>query len=168
MKKALFVIDMQRIFVGKDHAKLFDYDKNLIDNVNGIIEENRNNIVVYFTHFMKRNFVNKFAPYHVYEKTPESELAEELNIVSENKFFKYKGDAFSNPELDKFLKQNNVDTVEVIGVDGAACVPMTAIGALKNGYKVVVNEKGIGTFKLYTKRKERYDKKLKQLGAQYK
>lgn len=165
-KKALLVIDMQEICVGKKHAQTFRYDcETLIDNVNGIIEQNQGNTIVYILNLMKKNLINRFAPVQVYENTPESALAGGLKIASENKFVKYKGDAFSNPELDKFLKANGIDTIEVVGVDGGGCVPMTALGAIKNGYKVIVNTNGIGTS--FVKRKEKYDIKLKQLGAEF-
>ncbi len=35
-----------------------------------------------------------------------------------------------------------------MGVDGGACVALTALGAIKNGYKVIVNEAAIGTMYL--------------------
>ncbi len=90
-----------------------------------------------------------------------------MKIVSDNKFVKYEGNAFSNLEFGRFLKDNHIDTVKVTGIDVGACVPMTAPGAIKNGYKVIVNNNGIGTFNLYKKKKEKYDIKLKQLGAEF-
>lgn len=168
MTKALLVIDMQEICVGNNHAKNFKYDcERLIESVNGIIEHNHNadNTVVYILNIMKKNLINKFAPFQVYDNSPESALVNGLKIVSDNKFVKYKGDAFSNPDLDKFLKANSIDTVEVVGVDGGACIPMTALGAVRNGYKVIVNTNGIGT--TFIKRKEKYDIKLKQLDVEF-
>lgn len=167
MKKALLVIDVQEVFVGENHTKLFDYDRGLVDRINSIIDENRNNVIVYIRHIMKRNLLNRLAPYHIYENTPQAEFANALKIISDNKFVKYEGNAFSNPDLDKFLKENGIDTVEVTGIDGGACVPMTALGAIKNGYRVIVNNNGIGTVKLHKKKKEKYDIKLKQLGAEF-
>ena len=70
--------------------------------------------------------------------------------------------------MDKFLKEKDIDAVEVVGIDGGACVPMTALGAIENGYKVIVNSKGIGTFKLRVKQKNKLEKKLKELGAEFK
>lgn len=168
MKKALLVIDAQEICLGESHAELFDYDSELVNKINGIIEENKDNTVAYIYNYMKRNFINKFAPYQVYENTPQAEPVKSLNIISENKFAKYAGNAFSNPELDKFLKEKGVDTVEVVGVDGGGCVALTALGAVKNGYGVIVNDKGIGTIKANLGKKKKYDEKLKRLGAKFK
>lgn len=40
MKKALLVIDMQNVSVGKNHASYFKYDcEKLIGAVNGVIDE---------------------------------------------------------------------------------------------------------------------------------
>ena len=42
MKKALLVIDMQNVSVGKNHASYFKYDcEKLIGAVNGVIDDNR-------------------------------------------------------------------------------------------------------------------------------
>lgn len=168
MKKALLVIDAQEICLGENHADFFDYDRDLVNNINAIIEENKENTVVYVFNYMKRNFINKFAPYQVYENTPQAEPVKSLNIISKHKFAKYAGNAFSNPELDKFLKEKGVDTVEVVGVDGGGCVALTALGAVKNGYAVIVNDKGIGTIKANLGKKKKYDEKLKRLGAKFK
>lgn len=165
MRKALLVIDVQEVCVGRDHAEFFKYDANLLTSVNQIIDENKENIVVYIRNVMKRNLVNKFAPFHAYENSKEIELVKGVHIVSDIIFDKFTGDAFSNKQLSEFLNANKVDEVEVIGVDGGACVALTALGALRNGYKVVVNEKGIGT--MFDKKKEFYFHKLKKLGATF-
>ena len=88
-----------------------------------------------------------------------------MHIVSDNIFIKYKGNAFTNSGLDILLKKNNIEYVEVVGVDGGACVALTALGAIKNGYKVIVNEAAIGT--MYKKNKNKYFKKLHEAGAEF-
>lgn len=153
--------------MGEKHHKLFNYRKDLVEDINGIIEENKDNLVIYIYNYMRRNFINKLAPYHLYENTPQAEPAKSLNIVTRHSFSKYEGSAFSNPKLDEFLKENGVDTVEVVGIDGGACVPMTALGAVKAGYRVIVNERGIGTFKLREGNKKKLNEKLKRLGAEF-
>lgn len=166
MARALFVIDMQEVTVGKDRAKLFDYDSGLLAAVNRVIDESRDSTVVYIRNLMKKNLINKLAPVHVYEGSREAELAAGLHIVSENVFDKYTGDAFSNKELCGFLKENDITEVEVIGVDGGGCVSLTALGAIKNGYSVTLNTKAIGT--VMERKKDTYFEKLKKLGAGFK
>ena len=165
MKKALLAIDMQEICIGKDHAEYFKYDNNLLTVVNQVIDNSQDKIIVYIRNVMKKNLINKFAPFHAYEGSREAELAEGLHIVSENIFDKYVGDAFSNKKLDEFLRSSDVNEIEVIGVDGGACVAMTALGALKNGYRVTVNTKAIGT--MFEKKKASYFEKIKKLGADF-
>ena len=103
----------------------------------------------YIKNVMKKNLINKFAPFHAYEGTEDIDFAKELHIVSDNIFIKYKGNAFTNSGLDILLKKHNIEYVEVVGVDGGACVALTALGAIKNGYKVIVNEAAIGTIDSY-------------------
>lgn len=164
--KALFVIDMQNVYIGKDHAKYFKYNRQqVIPAVNKVIDDNSENIVIYIQNFMKKNFISKFAPFKAYEGTKEVEFISELHIVSNLIFDKYIGDAFSNNKLNEFLKSKNVDTIEVIGIDGGGCVALTALGAIKNGYSVIVNTNAIGT--MLDKNKEKYFKKLREKGAEF-
>lgn len=166
MKKAVLVVDMQNVCVGKNHSSYFKYDTdNLIKAVNGVIEDNKDSLVIYIKNLMKRNFINKFAPFEAYAGTEAVELVDNLKIVSDNVFDKYVGDAFSNPELHKFLSNEKVDIVEIIGVDGGGCVSLTAMGAVKNGYKVIINTKAIGT--TFEKNRDKYFKKLEKLGAEF-
>ncbi len=166
MKKALLVIDMQNVCVGDNHATYFRYNNtDLVEAVNGVIDTNKDNMIVYIKNIMKKNLRNKFAPFHAYEGTEDVELVNNLQIASDNIFTKYEGNAFSNPALNKFLKESNIECVEIIGVDGGGCVALTALGAMKEGYKVIVNEKAIGT--MLVKAKNKYFKQLKDAGAEF-
>ncbi len=165
MKKALLVIDMQEATVGANHADFFKYDDELLKRVNSVISGTDAAIVVYIRNLMKNSFINKLAPVKVFDGTPQAELAKELLIVSSNIFSKYNGDAFSNSEFRAFLKSNSIDTVELIGVDGGGCVSLTALGACKNGYQVILNTSAIGS--MFETQKDKYYKKLKKLGADF-
>ena len=55
------------------------------------------------------------------------------------------GNAFSNSQLLQTLKDEQVDEVEIIGIDGNHCVKETAFGALKNGFKATVNEHAVAS-----------------------
>lgn len=163
--KALLVIDMQEVTVGKSHAKYFQYEDTLVPMVNQVIDENKENTVIYIRNIMKKNLINKFAPFQAYEGSKEIELIPELHIVSDHIFDKFTGDAFSNKQLIEFLKENKINKVELIGVDGGGCVSLTALGALQNGYEVVVNTKAIGT--MMKQKRDNYFKKLEKLGAEF-
>jgi nicotinamidase-related amidase len=166
MKKALLVIDMQNVCVGQNHAAYFKYNNvELVEAVNKAIDANKNNVVVYIKNIMKKNFLNKFAPFHAYEGTEDVELVNNLQLVSQNVFTKYEGNAFSNFALNEFLKKSDIECVEIVGVDGGGCVALTALGAIKEGYKVIVNEKAIGT--MFVKNKDKYFKRLNDAGAEF-
>ncbi len=59
-------------------------------------------------------------------------------------FRKARGDAFSNPELDAFLRKSGVQHLVIVGVFAPACVRATARGALRTGYRVTVVGDGVG------------------------
>lgn len=118
---------MQNVCVGEKHARFFQYNNSdLLHEVNKVIDANENNLVIYIKNVMKKNLINKFAPFHAYEGTEDVDFAKELHIVSDNIFIKYKGNAFTNSGLDILLKKHNIEYVEVVGVDGGACVALTA------------------------------------------
>lgn len=168
MSKALLVIDMQEAYVGERCASYLKYDKPaLLRAVNDVIDARSGEgcMVVYVRNVTKRSLIKRLALFKVYEGTPESELVEGLHVVSGHVFVKYVGDVLSNPELRVFLKQNGVESVEIVGVDGGGCVALTALGAIENGYHVVVNERAIGT--TFERSKAKYFKKLRKLGAEF-
>ena len=109
---------MQNVCVGEKHARFFQYNNSdLLHEVNKVIDANENNLVIYIKNVMKKNLINKFAPFHAYEGTEDVDFAKELHIVSDNIFIKYKGNAFTNSGLDILLKKHNIEYVEVVGVD---------------------------------------------------
>ncbi len=164
MEKALLVIDMQNAFVGKNHAKIFKYNREeLIKAVNERIAVYEKENVFYIRHLLKNNFINKLAPMKVFDGTYESEVVDEVNVVSDNIFTKYKGDALTNPELVKALEEKGIKEIEVVGLDGGGCVALTAISALGKGIKVTFNQSAIGT--MFEKRAERYKKIMLKKGA---
>lgn len=136
---------MQEATVGENHAKIFDYSSDLLKKVNEVIAGTDANTVVYIRNLMKKTLLNKLAPVKCFDGTPEAELVKGLSVINNNIFDKYEGDAFSNAKLNSFLQGNNITEIEVIGVDGGGCVSRTAIGALKAGYKVILNTSVIGT-----------------------
>ena len=164
MAKALFVIDMQELTVGKNHSAMFSYPDDIVQKVNSVIGENEGNVIVYIRNLMKNNLINKIAPVKCFDGSKEAELAEGLSVRSKNVFDKYKGDAFSNPDLLVFLKKESVDEIEMVGVDGGGCVALTALGACEAGFKVRLNTSAIGT--VFTDKRDRYYEKLRSQGAQ--
>ena len=165
MSKALLVVDMQEATVGENHAKMFDYSKDLLDKVNEAIVSTDAVVVVYIKNLMKNNLINKLAPVKCFEDTKEAELVSGLKIVSNYIYGKYEGNAFSNAELVEFLQNEDVQEIEVIGVDGGGCVSLTALGAIDCGYKVTLNTACIGT--VFEKQRDKYYKKLREKEARF-
>ena len=163
MRKALLVIDMQEAVVGQHHADFFRYDSDLLERVNAVIRSTDADTVIYIKNLMKNNLINKLAPVKVFAGTPAAELAADLQIVSEHIFSKFAGDAFSDADFSAFVKRSGIDTVELIGADGGGCVSLTALGAVRNGYSVILNTSAIGT--MFESKKEKYYEELKKLGA---
>lgn len=166
MSKAVFDMDMQNICVGDAHEKFFKYDnQKLIAAVNKVIKDNEENSIFYILNIMKDNFINRLAPFKAFEGSENVELVNSLEVVSNYIFKKYKGDAFTNPKLKEKLDELSIDEIEIVGIDGGGCVALTALGAIKEGYKVTINTNAIGT--MFHKRANKYNEKLKQLGAKF-
>lgn len=163
MRKALMVIDMQEFTVGINHAKMFDYSSDLLENANRIINNTDADIVVYIRNLMKNSLLNKFTPFRCFDGMKEAELVEGLAVINKNIFDKFEANAFSNASLLSFLTENKVSELEMIGVDGGGCVSLTAIGAINAGFKVRLNTVAIGT--IFQKRKKKYFQKLEKMGA---
>ncbi|MRR10465.1 cysteine hydrolase [bacterium] len=72
--------------------------------------------------------------------TPGAALDARLRRVSDDVFTKQRSDAFSNPELERFLSARRVDRLYLCGIDGAHCVLATARGGRNRGYKVTLLE----------------------------
>lgn len=166
MKKALLVIDMQNILVGTNHSKWCCYDNaQLIEDVNERIAMYDSEDIIYIINVTKKNFINVFAPFKAYEGSKDVELVDGLSVVDHNIIKKYKGDAFSNPQLNKILKENSFDELELVGVDGGGCVALTAAGAIQAGYQVSIVTKAVGT--TFEKRANKLNIKLKKQGVTF-
>ena len=131
MMKSLIIIDMQQSYFSKGW-----YDQTLISKINHRIDEvlTAGGKIVYVKNVAKNNG----EPYISY-------FVEGLKIVGNNIFLKHAADAFTNPELDAFLKAQGATYIEVVGIDGNVCVYKTALGAGKAGYEVRYNMDCIGT-----------------------
>ncbi len=163
MNRVLVVMDLQNVYVGKNHHKFFKYEKELIDNVNEIIKKNEN--VIYVRNLMKNNFLNRLLPFKVFAGRKEADLADELLLKNNLIFDKYKPSAFTNIEFVKYLNDNNIDTLEIIGIDGGGCVSLTALDAVKRNYKVIINTNCVGT--MFKKNQQKLFAKLKKNGATF-
>jgi nicotinamidase-related amidase len=65
---------------------------------------------------------------------------------------KARASAFSNPELDKYLRAEGVGDLHLLGVFAEGCVRSTAIAAIKRGYSVHVLENAVASSAVWKKR----------------
>lgn len=128
MAQALLVIDLQEGYIEK-------YPSLLLACVNERIQRATadEELIVYVKNTKRLRDGRK-----------KAELAENLNIHSEYIIFKETAGAFSNPELQEILKQNQITEIEIAGIDGKSCIASTAIDSVQNGYKTILQEEYIG------------------------
>lgn len=150
-KKALLVIDIQEDYTGTTAKPPFPYKDSgrLITTVNKLIEEaSRKDILILYIRQEFDGFWGKAVSKLVGHGTaikgkPGTEFDKRINIVSRHSFTKPMPDAFTNPELEVFLKEHEVKELYLVGLDAAGCVYFTAKGALKRGYGVSIIKDGI-------------------------
>lgn len=139
---ALIVIDMQEDYVGK-RSRNNCYSAEFIDKVNERIEiaAKQNETIIYVRNTGRRQ-----------KKPYVSPLVTELKVVSDFLIDKETASAFCNDNIRAILKERQVHKIEVIGIDGNACVAASAMDASKLGYEVVFPLEYIGI-----KNMERFD-----------
>jgi nicotinamidase-related amidase len=69
---------------------------------------------------------------------PGAEFDPRVLVLSERRFTKSAGDAFSNPKLSLLLHEHAVGKILVAGVFAEACVTRTAMGARRLGFEPIV------------------------------
>lgn len=171
MKKALLVIDAQDDFIGEQRSKKkFDYENDMdemIDNINEAITSycERNEEVIYIAHVLPSSYINrKFVGYGI-AGSEGAKINEKIKIVSENYFEKQTPNAFKNNNLVKFIKENEINEIEIVGCDACGAVSATAKAAVDMGLKVSVMCNGTATVN-----EEKFIKlssKLKGFGVAY-
>jgi nicotinamidase/pyrazinamidase len=149
-QKALFVIDVQEDFTGAAARAPFpvpDADR-LIERINTISAwaKQKGYIICYIGQQLPHGLLFRMMTGNRgIIGTPGVKLDRRLNVVSGSYFPKMYADALSNKDLERFLRQQQVDQVFVCGLDAAHCVDATARGAVNHGYRVVVIEDAVAT-----------------------
>jgi len=77
--------------------------------------------------------------------TPGAALDPRLHKIAGAPYFsKHRGDGFSNPDLERFLRSHNVGRIVLCGVYAGDCVTATARGAINRGLGVVILSDAVG------------------------
>lgn len=126
-KKALIIIDIQN-----DITKHY---KDILGNIHQAIDwAVKHSIhVVYIRHENLSAGTRNFKP-----GTPGSELASDLNIVSENVFTKTKANALTSEAFKEFISRKKIDEFYLAGADAVVCVKSTCYNLRKANFEVNV------------------------------
>lgn len=125
--KALVIIDIQN-----DITKNY---KDVIGNINRAIDWATGHAlhVIYIRHENLSEGTRTFKP-----NTRGSELAPDLNIVSDNLFTKTKGNALTSEAFAAYIEANDIGDFYLAGADAVACVKSTCYNLRKANYRVTV------------------------------
>jgi nicotinamidase-related amidase len=167
-KTALLVLDMQDDFIGNNARMPVQKEEvtGLVDVVNRTIEKNKanGNIIIYIRNvFPKYDIGNLFRNGAAVEGSPGTRISDSINIESDIVFDKKAPDAFSNSAFEKFLINNQVNEIEIVGVFADQCVYYTSRSALNRKY--IVNYVGNGVLSNSKNAKEKAIIDIRKLGA---
>ncbi len=147
-RTALFVIDIQEDFTGPQARKKYRDGDRIVAASNALIAQAQaKGIPVIFIQNVITNPVVALLTGGVNAPgSPGTEMDRRLTrIPAARTFVKNRSDAFSNPGLDAYLRENQVDRLLITGLDAAYCVNATTMGALNRGYKVTLFPEAIAT-----------------------
>jgi len=146
--KALLVVDIQEDYTGRNAKKSFREGDRILEASNRLLAqaEAQNLPVVYIQNVIENAAIRKLAGGVNAPGALGTAMDHRLKpLANAPTFQKSQSDAFSNPKLDAFLRQNQVDEVVIVGLDAAYCINATALGALNRGYRVKLITDGIAT-----------------------
>jgi nicotinamidase-related amidase len=147
-RAAVLVVDIQEDFTGPSAVRRYHDGDRIVAATNRLLEYARTKAlpVVYVRNVIEHPVMKLLAGGMNARAAPGTEIDRRIVRVPGAKTFdKGRSDAFSNSELDAFLRSQQVDHVLIVGLDGKYCVDRTARGALNRGYKVTLLRDGIAT-----------------------
>jgi nicotinamidase-related amidase len=145
---ALIIIDIQEDYTGPQAKKRYRDGDRIIASSNALLEQARQKgmPVVYIENVIENPLISFFAGGVNAPGAPGTATDRHiLRVPGAKTFTKNRADAFINPELDTFLRRNQVNRILITGLDAAFCVNATTRGALNRGYKVTLFPEGIAT-----------------------
>jgi nicotinamidase-related amidase len=167
-KKALLIVDVQNDFTGLNAKMPVDKAQadEMIANLNGLVSKPYDSplTVIYIgNEYSKFDLLNVFRNFAAVKGTIGTQMDPRLQVVSKNYFSKSRGNAFSNQQLDLFLKRNNINELYIGGLYAEACIYATVKGAIKLHYTTTILTDCVAT-KSEVKRAKMI-KKYNELGA---
>lgn len=149
-KTVLLVMDMQEDFLG-EKAKM-PINKEQIPAITAVVnslidefERNGQPIIYIKSEFPKIALGNRIRHHAAIVGSPGTNIYGKIRISGKLIFSKKKPNAFSNPEFEKYLVENQVCQLVITGVYADQCVLDTALGALDRKYQVTFVRNGVGS-----------------------
>ncbi len=142
-KKALLIVDIQNDFTSLN-AKMPVEEKQaaeMIANLNELVNKPYDSAltVIYIgNEYCKFDPLNVFRNFAALKGTSGAQIDQRLQVVSKNYFPKSRGNAFSNLQLDLFLRRSGIDELYIGGLYAEACIYATLKGAIKLHYTTTV------------------------------
>lgn len=147
-RTALLIIDIQEDYTGPHARKPYRDGDRIIEISNALLAEAQAKgvLVVYVQNVIDNPVMSLLRGGLNAVNEPGTEMDRRiLKVPGAMTFSKNRSDAFSTPELDAYLRDNQVNHLLLTGLDGAYCVNATTRGALNRGYKVTLFQDGIAT-----------------------
>jgi nicotinamidase-related amidase len=147
-RTALLIVDIQEDYTGPQAKKRYHDGDRIVVVSNALLEQAQahGTKVVYIQNVIDNPVLSALTGGLNAPGSSGAKMDRRLRKVpGARTFIKNRPDAFSNPDLDTFLRGNHVDHVLLTGLDAAYCVNATTHGGLNRGYKVTIFLEGIAT-----------------------
>ncbi|MBI5542583.1 MAG: cysteine hydrolase, partial [Deltaproteobacteria bacterium] len=147
-KVAVLVVDIQEDYTGPNARRPYRDGTKIVQATNSLIGQAQEHgaLVGYVANVFENPVIRLVTGGINAPGAPGTEIdARITRLPGAPTFKKGRGDAFSNPALDAWLRQNQVDRLVIVGLDAAHCVNATTRGALNRGYQVTLVTDGIAT-----------------------
>lgn len=147
-RTALLVVDIQEDYTGPQARRRFRDGERIVAATNALLAQAsaKNVLVIHIENTIDNPLLALLTGGLNAPGAPGTAMDHRLMPVSGSRTFsKNRSDAFSNPELDAYLRAQQVSRLLIVGLDGAYCVNATTQGALNRGYKVTLYSDGIAT-----------------------
>lgn len=155
---ALLLLDLQRDFleadgrltVGKENAE------PVIQSANRLLSHAQSagwKLVFVKNEFRKRDWIGNFFRNHAaIEGAAGAQIDPRVAVPATAPIFvKSRPDAFTNPGLEKMLRDASIRRLIVLGVMTEACVCATVKGAIRRGFEVTVVSDGVASMEAASK-----------------
>lgn len=138
MKKALLVIDAQKIYTDEDSDYLCEGTEEIIENINKIINffKKTADLIIYIRHIHKKDGTDLGRMYDFTGEVEDFEFKEDDPLVDYDdrlikldnsvEIIKTRYSAFINTKLDEILKKNKVEKIVITGFMSNFCCESTA------------------------------------------